>query len=58
MLAFVNVYYPLLPGRGPLINEGAAFASFTTKTTHLLTLSHTQAHTHKTKRNLTEVETV
>lgn len=43
LLAFANDYNPLLAGRGPLsaINEGAAFAFFTTK------ITHTYIHTHK-----------
>lgn len=47
LLAFANVYNSLLAGRGPLsaINEGAAFAFFTTKITH--THIHTHTYTHK-----------
>lgn len=52
MLAFANVYNPLLAGRGPLsaINEGAAFAFFTTKITH----THKYTHTQMTEKSLTE----
>lgn len=53
LLVFVTVYNPLLAGRGSLsaINEGPAFAFFTTK----ITQTHTYTHKHTNYReSLTE----